>query len=62
MAARDDTDEHPPSPCTKVCRIDVSTGFCLGCWRTGEEIGTWPSLNAQEKRDLLRRLSARRWT
>jgi len=62
MAAWDDTDAHPPSPCTKVCRIDVSTGFCLGCWRTGEEIGTWPTLTAQEKRDLLRRLSARRWS
>lgn len=62
MAASSDTDDHPPSPCTKVCRIDTATGFCLGCWRTGEEIGAWPALSATEKRDLLRRLSARRWS
>ncbi len=62
MAAWDDTDVHPPSPCTKVCRIDTGSGFCLGCWRTGEEIGAWPALTAQEKRDLLRRLAARRWS
>jgi len=61
MAAPDDIDEHPPSPCTKVCRIDTGTGFCLGCWRTGEEIAAWPVLNAGEKRAMLRRLTARRW-
>lgn len=61
MAAPDDIDEHPPSPCTKVCRIDTGTGFCLGCWRTGEEIAAWPVLGAAEKRDMLRRLTARRW-
>lgn len=29
------------SPCTGVCRLDVATGFCLGCARTGDEIARW---------------------
>lgn len=31
------------SPCTGICRLDAATGWCLGCARTGEEIGSWRS-------------------
>jgi len=51
----------PASPCTKVCRLDRATGYCLGCWRTGEEIGAWPGMSAEQQRALLRQLAARRW-
>ncbi|MBX3453326.1 DUF1289 domain-containing protein [Ferrovibrio sp.] len=51
----------PASPCTKVCRIDTATGYCLGCWRTGAEIGAWPAMDAAEQHALLRQLAARRW-
>ena len=57
----DTLDGRPASPCTKVCRIDAATGYCLGCWRTGAEIGAWPAMNAAEQRALLRQLAARRW-
>ncbi|MFN4312092.1 MAG: DUF1289 domain-containing protein [Ferrovibrio sp.] len=50
----------PPSPCTKVCSIDRHTGWCLGCFRTGEEIGAWPMLDAAGKWALLERLAERR--
>lgn len=30
-----------PSPCVGVCQIDRDTRFCLGCWRTIEEIAHW---------------------
>lgn len=53
-------DDEPASPCTKVCSIDSRTGFCLGCWRTGEEIAAWPRLDAAGKHGLLARLATRR--
>lgn len=29
------------SPCVGVCKIDQTTGYCLGCARTADEIGWW---------------------
>lgn len=52
--------EPPASPCVKICRIDRQTGWCLGCFRTGEEIGAWPSLDDNAKRALLTRIAVRR--
>ena len=37
------------SPCTKVCTLDEVTGFCLGCGRTGAEIGGWLAMSAEER-------------
>lgn len=50
----------PPSPCTKVCSIDRQTGWCRGCYRTGEEIGAWPAMGPEAKHALLARLPERR--
>lgn len=38
------------SPCLSVCRIDVATGYCAGCWRSLDEIAAWPSLSDDAKR------------
>ncbi|WP_341704611.1 DUF1289 domain-containing protein [Ferrovibrio sp.] len=51
----------PPSPCNKVCQIDRRTGWCLGCGRSGAEIGAWPGLDAAGKRALLDELARRPW-
>lgn len=32
-----------PSPCTGICRTDDTSGLCLGCGRTRDEIAEWPS-------------------
>ncbi len=37
------------SPCTKVCTLDVATGFCLGCGRTGAEIAGWLGMSAEAR-------------
>ncbi|WP_298198789.1 DUF1289 domain-containing protein [Novosphingobium sp.] len=50
---------HPPSPCTRVCRIDPRTGWCLGCRRTLGEIADWPMLTGAEQRALLAELRRR---
>lgn len=55
----DAPDDPPPSPCTRVCTIDRKTGWCLGCYRTGEEIGAWPTLSPAGKRALLAQLPER---
>jgi len=49
----------PPSPCTGVCRIDVTTGWCLGCRRTLGEIADWGMLDAAGKHAVLAGLAAR---
>lgn len=41
--------DEPDSPCVNVCVIHTGTGFCLGCYRTAEEIKTWSKLNSEER-------------
>jgi predicted Fe-S protein YdhL (DUF1289 family) len=51
--------ERPASPCIKVCVLDAR-GFCIGCLRTGDEIGRWMSMSAAEQWQLLAELAERR--
>ena len=51
--------DRPLSPCINVCSLD-SQGFCIGCLRTGDEIGRWPSMSAAEQWQLLAQLAERR--
>ena len=48
------------SPCNDVCRIDEANGWCVGCWRTIDEIAAWSALDDAAKRALLAELPARR--
>lgn len=47
------------SPCTRVCALDQTTGYCLGCGRTGEEIAGWTGVSDEERRRLMAILPAR---
>jgi 8-oxo-dGTP pyrophosphatase MutT (NUDIX family)/predicted Fe-S protein YdhL (DUF1289 family) len=38
----------PLTPCIGVCRLD-DHGLCVGCQRTGEEIGRWAHMNDNER-------------
>ena len=40
------------SPCISVCRLSDSTGLCLGCFRTGDEIAGWSSAGDGGKRGI----------
>jgi len=53
-------DTSVPSPCISVCQIDPRTGWCLGCFRTIDEIREWPILEAEEKRAVLAAVAARK--
>jgi predicted Fe-S protein YdhL (DUF1289 family) len=51
--------ERPPSPCINVCSLDAR-GYCVGCLRTGDEIGRWTSMSPAEQWLLLAVLAERR--
>jgi predicted Fe-S protein YdhL (DUF1289 family) len=47
------------SPCTLICSIDMKTGFCVGCGRTGDEIAGWTGFTDRERLDLMDLLPTR---
>lgn len=47
------------TPCVKICVIDTVTGFCIGCGRTGAEIGGWLAMPPPQRRDIMATLPER---
>ncbi|HET6390445.1 DUF1289 domain-containing protein [Hyphomicrobium sp.] len=37
------------SPCIGICKLDDATGYCLGCGRTGREIGDWIAMSEGQR-------------
>ena len=48
------------SPCVRDCVIDPSTGYCLGCCRTLDEILLWTRYTPEERQRVMEHLQARR--
>ena len=48
------------SPCISVCKMDDSTGLCIGCLRTLDEIAAWSVLDDDARRRVLASIDARR--
>jgi uncharacterized protein len=48
------------SPCVGVCALDARTGWCDGCLRTIDEIAAWGALDHRARREVWKRLPARR--
>lgn len=48
-----------PSPCISVCRMNATSGWCEGCWRTIDEIAAWASLDDEARRAVWRLLPER---
>lgn len=40
------------SPCIGICKLDERTGYCLGCGRTGDEIGAWGGLDPASQDEI----------
>jgi uncharacterized protein len=49
-----------PSPCVGICRLDPTTGLCLGCMRTSDEIAAWPRASHVQRLQIVDQLRARR--
>ena len=52
-------DNRVPSPCISICRMDDSSGLCLGCFRTLDEIMQWGSSADAVKRVVWQRITQR---
>ena len=48
-----------PSPCISICKLNKSTGYCDGCFRTEDEIALWPSMSKEDKLNMLNILRQR---
>jgi predicted Fe-S protein YdhL (DUF1289 family) len=47
------------SPCINICALDAH-GYCLGCYRSLDEIARWASMTDAERKVVLRTLDERR--
>lgn len=53
------TGDVVPSPCISVCRINVDSGLCEGCFRTLGEISAWARSGPEQQRELWRTIGQR---
>lgn len=58
-AAALEAEDVVPSPCISVCQMDAVTGFCIGCFRTLDEIAAWSRASEAEKRAVWAQLAER---
>lgn len=47
------------SPCIGICKLDDATGFCLGCGRTGAEVGDWMAMSESQRDAVWEKLPKR---
>jgi uncharacterized protein len=47
------------SPCIGVCAMSETTGLCLGCYRTIEEIREWWNMSPAQHKQVLDMLDER---
>lgn len=50
--------EPVDSPCVDICRLD-DAGYCVGCFRSGQEIADWLAYSPEQRQDIIKRLPAR---
>ena len=54
------TGDEVQSPCVSVCVIDPARGYCLGCYRTLDEIAAWIKLDSAERLEVWDAIDERR--
>ncbi len=47
------------TPCIKICVLDRVTSHCIGCGRTGDEIGAWIHMTADQRQAIMQALPTR---
>jgi len=50
----------PPSPCISVCQMDNQTGYCVGCFRTIDEIRDWIITPPDQRNAILTQIAERK--
>lgn len=51
--------QEPQSPCIAVCALDEND-VCIGCYRTADEITDWFMLDAEARREIVKKANERR--
>ena len=47
------------TPCIKICEMDATSGLCVGCGRTLDEIARWRSMSDANRREIMAELPER---
>ncbi|MGF6770827.1 putative Fe-S protein YdhL (DUF1289 family) [Paraburkholderia sp. GAS199] len=48
------------SPCIDICKLDGTTGLCIGCLRTRDEIREWKNAADERRLEIIGEAAARR--
>lgn len=48
------------SPCTSVCRMDSDGVYCVGCFRTLDEIAGWSAFDDERRQQIWDELRRRK--
>ena len=49
-------DKTVESPCTNVCKYDTKEEFCIGCYRTKQELQDWWIMTREQKLETLEKI------
>jgi len=47
------------TPCVNICRMDDQNHYCIGCWRTLDEIQRWTTMSDTERAAVMAQLDSR---
>ncbi|MDJ0512164.1 MAG: DUF1289 domain-containing protein [Methyloceanibacter sp.] len=47
------------TPCVNICLLDQTSGLCIGCGRSGNEIADWVNMSPTERRAIMATLPER---
>jgi predicted Fe-S protein YdhL (DUF1289 family) len=59
-ASADEPARSVSSPCNSVCRMDADGVYCVGCFRTLEEIAGWSGFDDERRRLIWKELALRK--
>ena len=52
-------DKTVDSPCINVCAYDKEEEFCIGCYRTNQELQDWLIMTREQKLKTLKKIEER---
>ena len=56
---RKQVDKTVDSPCIQVCTYDEEEEFCIGCYRTRQELHDWLIMTREQKLKTLKKIEER---
>jgi len=54
--SHEQVDKTVDSPCIQVCTYDEEEEFCIGCYRTKQELQDWWIMTREQKLEALKKL------